>query len=349
MFGSSVLDIGIGLILVYLILSLVCTAANELLAGMLGWRATNLREGIRNLLDGPNPKDVEWVEKFYRHPLIQSLGRSGGNPSYIPSRAFTLALADIVLPRDATSAPTPAALTAAVDASPCPPGLKQVLRILIDEAQHASVAGQTLRLQGVLDMQKLDTFVNQVHEHIEIWFNSSMERVSGWYKRKVQIVTLAVAIVFAVGLNLDSVLIARHLARDAALRSAIVAEAEQLAKEPAPAQGRQQLKTDPGAEVYRRPHRLARSRWRASHRGLDPREGAGPAADRRGRVARRAVLVRRAESRDFDPCRREGARGDTEGAETDSPAGRAGTGRRRQSAAGSGAREGLRLESVSPW
>ena len=68
-----------------------------------------------------------------------------------------------------------------------------------------------------------------------------MERVSGWYKRKVQIVTLAVAIVFAVGLNLDSVLIARHLARDAALRSAIVAEAEQLAKEPAPAQGRQQL------------------------------------------------------------------------------------------------------------
>jgi hypothetical protein len=244
MFGSSVLDIGIGLILVYLILSLVCTAANELLAGLLGWRATNLREGIRNLLDGPNAKDVEWVEKFYRHPLIQSLGRAGGDPSYIPSRAFSLALADIVLPPDATSAPTPAALTAAVDASPCPPGLKQVLRILIDEAQHASVAGQTLRLQGVLDMQKLDTFVNQVHQHIEIWFNSSMERVSGWYKRKVQIVTLAVAIVFAVGLNLDSVLIARHLARDAALRSAIVAEAEQLAKEPAPAPGtanRQQM------------------------------------------------------------------------------------------------------------
>jgi hypothetical protein len=237
MFGSSVLDIGIGLIFVYLILSLVCTATNELLAGMLGWRASNLREGIRNLLDGPNPNEVEWVEKFYRHPLIQSLGRSGGKPSYIPSRAFALALADIVLPRDATSAPTPAALSAAVDASACPPGLKQVLRILIEEAQHASVAGQALRLQGVLDMQKLDTFVNQVHQHIEVWFNSSMERVSGWYKRKVQVVTVTVAMLFAVGLNLDTVLIARHLARDAALRSAIVAEAESLAKEPPSVQG----------------------------------------------------------------------------------------------------------------
>ena len=41
MFGSSVLDIGIGLILVFLVLSLVCTAANELLAGLFGWRAAS--------------------------------------------------------------------------------------------------------------------------------------------------------------------------------------------------------------------------------------------------------------------------------------------------------------------
>src|SRR5262249_26513184 len=123
-------------------------------------------------------------------------------------------------------------LAAAVDASSCPSRLKQVLRILVDEAEHASVAGQTLRLQGVLDMQKLDTFFNQVQTNIEIWFNNSMERVSGLFKRKVQAVTLAVAVVFAVGLNLDTVLIARHLARDSAFRSAIVAEAETIATQP---------------------------------------------------------------------------------------------------------------------
>jgi hypothetical protein len=235
MFGSSVLDIGIGLIFVFLILGLVCTASNELLAGVLAWRATNLREGVRNLLDGPNPNDVEWVEKFYRHPLIQTLGRPGGRPSYIPSHTFALALLDLVLPPGVAShASTPADLTIAVEASSCPPGLKQVLLILIAEAQHASVAGQQLRRQGVLDIQKLDTFMNQVHTNVEVWFNGAMERVTGWYKRRVQLVTFAVAILFAAGLNLDTVLIARHLSRDAALRSAIVAEAEQLAKEPEP-------------------------------------------------------------------------------------------------------------------
>ena len=53
MFGSTVLEVGIGMILVYLMVSLVCTAANEALASVLGWRAKNLKEGIRNLLDGP--------------------------------------------------------------------------------------------------------------------------------------------------------------------------------------------------------------------------------------------------------------------------------------------------------
>ena len=233
MFGSSVLDIGIGLIFVYLMVSLVCTAANEALASLFSWRGNNLRDGIRNLLDGPDLSSSEWAKKFYDHPLIQGLYRQGQRPSYIPSRTFALALSDLVLPADLTTrAATAQELRDAIAASPCPAALKQVLRLLVDEADRSSKAGQALRLDGLLDIQKLDTVFNQMQQHIEIWFNNAMERVSGWYKRRVQAWTIAIAIVLTVGLNVDSVLIARRLARDSALRSVIVAQAEQLVQQP---------------------------------------------------------------------------------------------------------------------
>jgi len=233
MFGSAVLDIGIGLIFVYLMISLVCTAANEALASLFGWRAKNLRAGIRNLLDGPSPQNREWMKKFYEHPLIQGLYKQGGGPSYIPSRTFALALTDLVLPPESANKPSTAQeLRAAVQASPCGAQLKQVFSLLLDEAERSSVAGQKLRLDGLLDIQKLDTVFNQLQQHIEIWFNNSMERVSGWYKRRVQACTIAVAVILASLLNVDSVLISRHLARDSAVRSVIVAQADEMAHQP---------------------------------------------------------------------------------------------------------------------
>ena len=233
MFGSSVLDIGIGMIFVYLMVSLVCTAANESLASLFRWRSDTLRDGIRNLLDGPDPKSSAWTKKFYEHPLIQSLSKPGQQPSYIPSRTFTLALLDLVLPAGAAATTsTGQDLRAAIAASPCAPGLKQVLQLLIDEAERSTAAGQRLRLAGVLDIQKLDSLFEQLHQHIEIWFNTSMERVSGWYKRRAQAWTLAIAVVLTVALNVDSVLISRRLARDSALRSVIVAQAEEMVKQP---------------------------------------------------------------------------------------------------------------------
>jgi len=46
-----------------------------------------------------------------------------------------------------------------------------------------------------------------VQENVETWFNDSMERVAGWYKRKTQTLTFALALVFTVALNVDSIMI----------------------------------------------------------------------------------------------------------------------------------------------
>jgi hypothetical protein len=55
----QIIDVAIGLVFVYLMLSLVCTAANELLAQWFNSRATTLKQGIDTLLrDVAQPLDV---------------------------------------------------------------------------------------------------------------------------------------------------------------------------------------------------------------------------------------------------------------------------------------------------
>jgi len=234
MFGSSVLDIGLGLMFVYLMSGLVCTAVNEAIASVLSWRSNNLRAGIRNLLDGPDAEHAEWTERFFAHPLIQGLYRKGSGPSYIPSRTFALALLDLVVPPAGRKPQTVEDLRLVVEASPASDRIKQVLALLVEEAERFTAAGQKLRLEGVLDLDKLDTLFNQLQRQIEIWFNNSMERVSGWYKRRVQACTIGIAVIVAAALNVDSVMITRHLAQDGALRTVIAAEATQAAQQPPP-------------------------------------------------------------------------------------------------------------------
>ena len=91
MFNSGILDVVIGVVVIYLQLSLVCTAINELVALWLKKRAKELEKGIRGLL-----ASQELGDKFYEHPLIKGLRPDGRKPSYIPARTFSLALMDIV-------------------------------------------------------------------------------------------------------------------------------------------------------------------------------------------------------------------------------------------------------------
>ncbi len=128
MFGSTVLDIAIGLAFLYLLLALICTTVNELIESFIKKRATDLERGILEMLG--NEKEVQekvagatdaakvesearekgaanaakWLKQLYEHPLIFSL--FGGKyekgcrnlPSYIPARNFAVALLDAVKP-----------------------------------------------------------------------------------------------------------------------------------------------------------------------------------------------------------------------------------------------------------
>ena len=50
MFNTTIIDVAIGMVFIYLLLSLLCTATNELIELLVKKRATDLERGIRELL-----------------------------------------------------------------------------------------------------------------------------------------------------------------------------------------------------------------------------------------------------------------------------------------------------------
>jgi hypothetical protein len=67
--------------------------------------------------------------------------------------------------------------------------------------------------------------------NVERYFDEAMQRVSGWYKRRVQIVIIVLAVLVTGLLNADTIVIGRHLSLDPELRARIVGAATQYVQQ----------------------------------------------------------------------------------------------------------------------
>lgn len=288
MFGSAILETAIGLILIYLLLSLICSSAREGIEAFMKSRGSMLEQGIGELLKastGGAPADKSGlVAAIYSHPLIYSLYRGeyvpGGKnlPSYIPARNFALAFMDIVVrgpitpgdvPRTletltatlpgralggterrvsgsfanvptATSTAEPATVqpsVAAVTRTPnpyLPPTASAVVaRALSIEGLAGAIASSTdlsVHAKRALEIA-LDTANNdftRAQKNVEDWYNSAMERVSGWYKHQSQKYLFLLGLGVTVIANVDTVAVGKALYLQPSVRQALVAEASAI-------------------------------------------------------------------------------------------------------------------------
>jgi hypothetical protein len=231
MFSFPALDVALGLIFVYFILALVCSAVNEWIATALRWRARDLERGIRNLLVDPKQTQgdvLATLKAFEAHPLVRSLfdpkrapeaaagavtpetgrRRRSHYPSYIPSRTFAAALLGL----------SPKAVTAADPKN---------LRSIEETIQEIQVPAVRDALSALLHSAQGDAVAFRAS--VEQWYDDAMERVSGWYRRRVQRVLLVLAFVVAFTLNVDTLQIAKRLWSDPPTRAAIVNQADNAA------------------------------------------------------------------------------------------------------------------------
>lgn len=174
-------------------------------------------------LNGDLDDRQSFVRAFYDHPLIQSLSKGkNGRPSYLPPALVARVVEGVVLSKTAVdvAGDSVEGLKQAIDALPVevvgadgtsrePNRVKELLQALLAEAEtKAGAIGENFR--------------RTVSAH----FDMTMDRASGWFKRKVQLITLLVATALVGFNNVDTVTIAKALAADPEARSALVTLAD---------------------------------------------------------------------------------------------------------------------------
>lgn len=201
MLNSSILDIALGMVFLFVLISLLCSAINEMLAQFLRMRAKNLEAGLVNLLQSGEGNQL--VDDLYKHPLINGLSKTGQKPSYIPPKNFTLALMDIMTG----------------NTGKLPSDNKALIATIEQQGLFAKTeAGRSI----ILLLHEAGDDAEKARKNLEGWYSDAMDRVGGWYKQKTQAVIFIVALIVCTTLNIDSIKISQTLWTDIALRQALV-------------------------------------------------------------------------------------------------------------------------------
>ena len=211
MFGSTVLAVVIGLVFVYFVFSMACSKINEVVSARLQWRADTLEKWLRKSLDprspGTSTPPAITAERLKGSSLITSItpeAAKNGLPSYLAPQTFSLAILDLLAPGDGQVTTLNEVRAALADLPAGHPAKAPLTRAAIE-------AGDDLAA---------------FRAGVERWFNDSMARVSGWYKRRVQRWMLVYAAALTILLNVDTVAIARTLWNQDTVRQTVVAQAQ---------------------------------------------------------------------------------------------------------------------------
>ena len=232
MFNNVVLDVFIGLIFVFLLYSLLATVLQEIIASRFGLRGRMLQKALRRMLNDGDKESklaiVNWfyglrqdiihffnplnqpgslLNKFYDHPSIKYLGEGGlfKKPAYLHGHNFSQTVIQLLRGKDFDgSADNESAL------------VKAALN-----ANIVNINPQTLEhLRNLFADARQDSYLFK--HKLEDWFEETMERTTGWYKKQTQIILIVIGFVLAISFNVDALVITKTLMKDKKVREQMV-------------------------------------------------------------------------------------------------------------------------------
>lgn len=179
MFNSPVFNSIIGLILTYALITAFVSSLIEAISTIFSIRAKTLRSGLTKMLDHLQIEDL--VNDLYQHPLINPINYDKPNkiPSYIDPKCFVKALHEILSNKNIRELKLNKLLEDLPEGSP----VKAFLDSLVSD---------------------IDEKTDSAQKNLMLWFDVSMNRLSGKYKRSMQFWSFFLAFVIALALNVDT-------------------------------------------------------------------------------------------------------------------------------------------------
>jgi hypothetical protein len=242
MLNNVAIDVFIGLIFVFLMYSLLATILQEMIARFLQLRGKNLLKAVRVMLEDrehvngsrisrwfehvrsnishffcPFPKD-SMAKAFYSHPSVKYLGQSAldSKPSYLGPENFSTTLVKLLRGEDFVDK------TKEMEA--IGKTLFEKLQVTSGNKDNPVVASIDPETLEHLKQLYIDSSgkIEDFKKLVENWFDETMQRASGWYKKQTQLVLFIIGIVVAVAFNIDTIAIYNILSKDKKAREEFV-------------------------------------------------------------------------------------------------------------------------------
>ncbi|MCF6278054.1 MAG: hypothetical protein L3J16_04805 [Anaerolineales bacterium] len=222
---DAILEVAIGMVFVWLILSVATMEVQNIIGKIFNLRANFLEESILDMFRG----NQQFVEQFYAHPAIQELYKKGAfgkrkKPDYIPHPIFAEVVFEIFLNLGVDEE------NLAEDSV----SLKKIMAKIEEINQQNPELGYTIRrilpnfkgVETLSRMQHIETQAAEFKQNAEAWFDASMTRASFWYKDKAQTIAFFIGLFLAFAVNVDTIGIVQQLWREPTLRQALIAQAQ---------------------------------------------------------------------------------------------------------------------------
>ncbi|WP_129780789.1 peptidoglycan-binding domain-containing protein [Peristeroidobacter soli] len=207
---SRIIDVAIGLVLVFALTSLLVATLVEAFSTMRKQRGRVLRQAIASFV-GDNST---FAEQLLNHPLIVSLAPSpetdaNRKPSYISADVMVTSLLS--------------QLTASYSGGIRPSSPAELVSaITTGGVAAAGIPAPTSFATGLASLLPgVENDWPAYEKRLQAWFDSVTERSTGWYKRWTQSWLFIIGLLVAAAVNIDPLAIAPHLWNDAASREAI--------------------------------------------------------------------------------------------------------------------------------
>lgn len=218
---SAILDVGLGLVILFLVLSIMASAVSELIANLLQRRAKTLERFVAGTLADSGITLAE----FYNNTLLAPHMNGDKRPNYIHASDFTEALFTTLRSKN----PSVAGPTEGELPDFTLPELKQMITTMPDSAPLKAVLSSVIikaqddpSLQGLSDVAKVRAAMQQ-------WYDNSMDRVSGWFKSNTQYILLIIGLGLSIFFNVDTIAITNNLLQNPGVRSALAARSTDVA------------------------------------------------------------------------------------------------------------------------
>lgn len=172
-----------------------------------------------------DPLNLNYGYLLYNHPLVSSMQNTGENrpAQYLESGIFADALIDIIGQQADIGLPVGKMPKTNEDNNKFDP-LKRFAEGLL---QMKSSPMQKMLLS---QLSKSDDSYKKLKKSLEEWYESNMDRASGWYKRKQKKSLWWFGLIIAIFLNVDSIHLFKVISMDSELRNNLVLVAEGVAK-----------------------------------------------------------------------------------------------------------------------